>query len=104
MSLAAQYIFAACVTLTAVVRREDEIAKMRRVCRLGREVLDLAALAVRPGVRCSEIDTIVHEACMKRKCYPSPLNYRNFPKVCSPTMCHACASQRLAETHACVAL
>ena len=44
----------------------------------------MAALAVRPGVRCSEIDTIVHEACMARGCYPSPLNYRNFPKsVCT---------------------
>ena len=49
---------------------------MRVVCRMGREILDLAALAVRPGVRCDEIDTIVHEACMERKCYPSPLNYR----------------------------
>ena len=65
---------------------------MRRTCRLGREVLDLAALAVRPGVRCSEIDTIVHEACMQRGCYPSPLNYRNFPKsVCTSVnevICH----------------
>lgn len=57
---------------------------MRVVCRMGREILDLAALAVRPGVRCEEIDTIVHEACMERKCYPSPLNYRKFPKsVCT---------------------
>ena len=57
---------------------------MRVVCRMGREVLDLAALAVRPGVRCSEIDTIVHEVCMERKCYPSPLNYRKFPcSVCT---------------------
>ena len=57
---------------------------MRVVCRMGREILDLAALAVRPGVRCEEIDTLVHEACMKRKCYPSPLNYRKFPKsVCT---------------------
>ena len=63
---------------------EEEVQKMRVVCRMGREVLDLAALAVRPGVRCSEIDTIVHEACMERKCYPSPLNYRKFPKsVCT---------------------
>ena len=66
---------------------------MRVVCRMGREILDLAALAVRPGVRCEEIDTLVHEACMERKCYPSPLNYRKFPKsvctsvneVCRPT-------------------
>ena len=29
---------------------------------------------MRPGVTCDEIDTIVHEACIKRQCYPS----RNF--------------------------
>ena len=36
-----------------------------------REVLDVAALAVVPGVRCSEIDALVHEECLRRKCDPS---------------------------------
>ena len=39
---------------------------------------------MRPGVTCDEIDSIVHEACIKRNCYPSPLNYMKFPKsVCT---------------------
>ena len=68
---------------------------MRVVCRMGREILDLAALAVRPGVRCEEIDTIVHEACMERKCYPSPLNYRKFPKsVCTSVNEVCCMTTR----------
>lgn len=68
---------------------------MRVVCRMGREILDLAALAVKPGVRCEEIDTIVHEACMERKCYPSPLNYRKFPKsVCTSVNEVCCITAR----------
>jgi methionyl aminopeptidase len=34
---------------------------MRTVCKFGREVLDAAARAVKPGVSTDEIDRIVHE-------------------------------------------
>ena len=43
------------------------IAGMRKVCRLSREVLDVAAAAVKPGVTTDYIDKIVHEACIERK-------------------------------------
>lgn len=39
---------------------------MRKVCRLAREVLDIAAAAVRPGVTTDYIDEIVHKACIER--------------------------------------
>ena len=74
------------------VLTSKEIAGMRRAGRLGREVIDIAAMAVQPGVRCDEIDAIVHEACLNRGCYPSPLNYMTFPKsVCTSVnevICH----------------
>ncbi|KAJ8515856.1 hypothetical protein ONZ45_g6788 [Pleurotus djamor] len=70
----------------------EEQAKMRKVCRLGREVLDLAASHIRPGITTDEIDEIVHNACIERNAYPSPLNYNNFPKsVCTSVnevICH----------------
>ncbi|EKM82708.1 hypothetical protein AGABI1DRAFT_34709 [Agaricus bisporus var. burnettii JB137-S8] len=70
----------------------EEQQKMRVVCRLGREVLDIAAAAVRPGITTDEIDEIVHNATIERNSYPSPLNYRNFPKsVCisvNEVICH----------------
>ena len=47
---------------------------------LGREVLDEAAAAIGVGVTTDEIDRIVHEASIDRECYPSPLNYYQFPK------------------------
>jgi len=78
----------------------EEQDKMRKVCKvsqgllivpskthqdqLAREVLDIAASAIRPGITTDEIDEIVHKATIERNAYPSPLNYRDFPKsVCT---------------------
>lgn len=81
----------------------EEQEKMRNICKvcqplpylgsmdklmlgpqLSREVLDLAAAALRPGITTDEIDEIVHNATVERNAYPSPLNYRRFPKsVCT---------------------
>ena len=51
---------------------------------LAREVLDIAGSHVKPGITTDEIDEIVHNAIVERNAYPSPLNYREFPKsVCT---------------------
>ena len=59
---------------------------------LGREILEEASNAVAVGVTTDEIDRIVHEACVIRECYPSPLNYYEFPKSCctsiNEVICH----------------
>ncbi|KAK0725189.1 methionine aminopeptidase [Lasiosphaeris hirsuta] len=72
---------------------------MRKVCRLAREVLDIAAAAVRPGITTDEIDEIVHNACIERNSYPSPLNYNHFPKsVCTSlneVICHGIPDKRI---------
>ncbi|KAF7363416.1 Methionine aminopeptidase [Mycena sanguinolenta] len=76
----------------------EEIEKMRTVCRMSREILDIAAAAVRPGITTDELDEIVHNATIERNAYPSPLNYRNFPKsVCTSVnevICHGIPDQR----------
>ncbi|KAJ6620275.1 peptidase M24, structural domain-containing protein [Mycena sp. CBHHK59/15] len=76
----------------------EEIEKMRTVCRMSRQVLDLAAAAVRPGITTDEIDEIVHNATIERNAYPSDLNYREFPKsVCTSineVICHGIPDQR----------
>ncbi|KAF8959056.1 peptidase M24, structural domain-containing protein [Flammula alnicola] len=75
-----------------------EIEKMRTVCRLTREVLDIAAAHVRPGITTEEIDEVVHNATIERNAYPSPLGYRNYPKsVCTSVnevICHGIPDQR----------
>jgi methionyl aminopeptidase len=40
---------------------------MRKVCRLAREVLDLAAREVKPGITTDFIDEVVHKACIERQ-------------------------------------
>ncbi|EKM55415.1 uncharacterized protein PHACADRAFT_256030 [Phanerochaete carnosa HHB-10118-sp] len=71
---------------------------MRTACRLAREVLDIAASHVKPGVTTDFIDEVVHNATIERNSYPSPLNYRNFPKsVCTSineVICHGIPDQR----------
>uniref|UniRef100_A0A1B6LG69 Methionine aminopeptidase n=1 Tax=Graphocephala atropunctata TaxID=36148 RepID=A0A1B6LG69_9HEMI len=71
---------------------DEEIEGMRVACKLGREVLDEAAKAVDVGVTTDEIDRVVHEACIERDCYPSPLNYYQFPRSCctsvNEVICH----------------
>jgi len=77
---------------------KEEQEKMRTVCRLAREVLDIAASYIRPGISTDELDEIVHNATIERNAYPSPLNYRKFPKsVCTSVnevICHGIPDQR----------
>ncbi|XP_019782011.1 methionine aminopeptidase 1 isoform X2 [Orcinus orca] len=76
----------------------EDIEGMRLVCRLAREVLDIAADMIKPGVTTEEIDHAVHLACIARNCYPSPLNYYNFPKSCctsvNEVICHGIPDRR----------
>jgi methionyl aminopeptidase len=71
---------------------------LRYACAMGREVLDEGGKACRVGVTTDEIDRVIHEACMERDCYPSPLNYYNFPKsVCTSVnevICHGIPDYR----------
>ncbi|GAQ84390.1 methionine aminopeptidase 1 [Klebsormidium nitens] len=87
---------------TVEIRTPKQIAGIRAACKLGREVLDAAAAAIRPGITTDEIDRIVHEATIAGGAYPSPLNYHNFPKsTCTSVnevICHGIPDARpLAE-------
>lgn len=79
-------------------KRPDEIEKMRRSGRCAREVLDVAGRAIRPGITTDEIDRIVHDATIDRGAYPSPLNYREYPKSCctsvNEVICHGIPDDR----------
>jgi len=84
-----------------VVHTADQITKIKRACVLGREVLDIAGSHVKAGVTTDELDKIVHQACIDRNSYPSPLNYRNFPKSCctsvNEVICHGIPDNRPLE-------
>ncbi|KAI0184220.1 methionine aminopeptidase [Xylaria flabelliformis] len=72
---------------------------MRKVCRIGREVLDIVAAEIKPGVTTDYLDEICHKATIERKSYPSPLNYNHFPKsFCTSVnevICHGIPDQRV---------
>ncbi|GFZ45727.1 aspartyl aminopeptidase [Saitozyma sp. JCM 24511] len=80
------------------ILNKEEIEGMRVVCRMAREVLDILASHIRPGITTDELDAICHEECIKRNAYPSPLNYNKFPKsVCTSVnevICHGIPDQR----------
>ena len=84
------------------VRTPDEIERMRVAGRLAAEVLNEVCAAVEVGITTDELDRIGHEASITRNCYPSPLNYRGFPKsLCTSVnevICHGIPdSRRLAD-------
>lgn len=74
------------------VLSDEEIEGMRVACKLGREVLEEVSKMIDVNVTTDEIDRVVHEACIDRDCYPSPLNYYQFPKSCctsvNEVICH----------------
>jgi hypothetical protein len=65
------------------VHTAEQIELARKAGAIGREILDMAAAALKVGVTPDDIDKLVYKACLERKVYPSPLNYMGFPKsVC----------------------
>lgn len=55
--------------ITILNKKEQE--GMRKVCRLAREVLDIAAREVKVGVTTDHIDEVVHKACLERNVLPA---------------------------------
>ena len=50
--------------ITILDKQQQEC--MKKVCRLAREVLDIAAREVKAGVTTDHIDEVVHKACLER--------------------------------------
>ncbi|MBM3657849.1 MAG: type I methionyl aminopeptidase, partial [Actinobacteria bacterium] len=82
----------------SATKSPDVIARMRRAGSTAAEVLRLAGEFVKPGITTDEIDVYVHDLCVARGAYPSPLNYQNFPKsVCTSVnevICHGIPDSR----------
>ncbi len=80
------------------VKRPAIIEAMRHAGRVAAEVLDATARAIAPGVTTDQLDELAHEECLRRGAYPSPLNYRGFPKsICTSVnevICHGIPDSR----------
>lgn len=85
--------------LSIFSKNSSELIKMRESCKYAAEILNFGCELVRPGVTTDFIDQKVFEYCLNvLKVYPSPLNYRNFPKtLCTSVnevLCHGIPDDR----------
>lgn len=76
-----------------------ELQQMRAACRLAAETLEMISEHIRPGITTDDINTLVHDYTVAHDAYPSPLNYRGFPKsVCTSlneVVCHGIPEARV---------
>ena len=83
------------------VQTPEIIERMRHAGKVAAEVLRLAGDMVAVGVTTDEIDVYVHDLCIERNSYPSPLNYNHYPKsVCTSVnevICHGIPDARRIE-------
>ncbi len=65
---------------------------MRQACQLAAETLVMVGPHIKPGITTDDINTLVHNFTLERGAWPSPLNYKGFPKsVCTSVnevVCH----------------
>jgi methionyl aminopeptidase len=80
------------------VRTADVIDRMRVAGHAAAEILLHAGRHIEPGITTDKLDAIVHEKTLSYGGYPSPLNYRGFPKsVCTSVnevICHGIPDSR----------
>ncbi|KAF2897656.1 hypothetical protein ILUMI_08523 [Ignelater luminosus] len=83
------------------IKNEEQILRMRASCKLAANILNEVGKHIRVGQTTDEIDTLVHELTIKNGAYPSPLNYKLFPKsVCTSVnnvACHGIPDDRPLE-------
>ena len=77
---------------------QSELAQMRASCRLAARTLEMVSEHIRPGITTDSIDRLVDAFLRDHGAYPSPLNYRGFPKsVCTSineVVCHGIPEAR----------
>jgi methionyl aminopeptidase len=83
------------------LKSPEELARLRRACRAAARVLRVGGEAVRAGITTDALDALCHEETIRLGGYPSPLNYRGFPKsICTSVnevICHGIPDSRPLE-------
>jgi methionyl aminopeptidase len=83
------------------VKAPEELVRLRHACRAAARVLRVAGEAVRIGITTDALDEIAHQEAIRLGGYPSPLNYRGFPKsICTSVnevICHGIPDSRPLE-------
>ncbi|KAI9599182.1 peptidase M24, structural domain-containing protein [Syncephalis fuscata] len=67
-----------------LITTPQQINSMRAAGQLAAEALDLAHSMIKPGLTTNALDKTLHDFICSKGAYPSPLNYRGFPRsVCT---------------------
>jgi len=73
-------------------KSNDDLEKMKTSGRLAKLALEKAKKCIQVGWTTDDIDRVVHAEIIGRGAYPSPLNYKKFPKSCCTSVnnvtCH----------------
>lgn len=81
-----------------LVRTPEEIESMRKAGAVAAEVLLHVGKHVEVGITTDKLDQIAHDETVRLGAYPSPLNYRGYPKsVCTSVnevICHGIPDSR----------
>ncbi len=83
------------------VKTAEELARLRRACQAAARVLRVTGEAVRVGITTDALDELAHAETIRLGGYPSPLNYRGYPKsLCTSVnevICHGIPDNRPLE-------
>jgi len=83
------------------VKTPEELERLRRACRAAARVLRVTGEAVRAGLTTDALDELAHAETIRLGGYPSPLNYRGYPKsLCTSVnevICHGIPDSRPLE-------
>ena len=80
------------------VKSPEIIERMRRTCTTAAEILALTGASLKVGMTTDEVDRYCHQLYIDRNCYPSTLNYHDYPKsLCTSVnevICHGIPDDR----------
>src|SRR5690348_6406767 len=80
-------------------KTKEDIEVMRKSCLLTASVFDFIESHIKAGVKTNELNDLCHEFITAKGAYPSPLNYKGFPKsICTSVneeVCHGIPSERV---------
>ncbi|KAF7284375.1 hypothetical protein GWI33_022162 [Rhynchophorus ferrugineus] len=83
------------------IKTNSQIEHMRRSCNIAAKILEKVGKTIKVGQTTDQIDCLVHDLSIKYNSYPSPLNYKYFPKsVCTSVnnvVCHGIPDDRPLE-------
>jgi len=83
----------------AIIKTDEQIVGIRKASQLTKDILNMVAEKIAPGISTEDINTWVHNYTIEHGGIPAPLNYHGFPKsVCTSVndvICHGIPTERI---------